>query len=319
MEQILDQHDIQSLDAARLYYSGMSQAEVAERLHVARPTVSKLLQHAKKRGFVRVQIIDPREQDECIIETLTARYDLLELVLVSPAGSSPRAIRESLGHAGATLLKNLVRDGDTIGIVPSRTISAVSDAMEPTSRRGVTLVQVSNGLINGPSSSEFTRALHHLASTLSAGFTAVSAPSFLKSASQINQLMAIPHVNRVKQLADSSRIVLYTVGAIEDDLELIKSVPLSEHDRFALKHRAVGDICGRFVDCRGRVCLPDFNNRTLGITLPELRAKEQKVLVAGGDSKTAVILTALENGYVNRLVTDVETARKLVDARPASV
>ena len=55
--------DAQALDAAKLYYSGLAQREVAERLHVSRSTVSKLLAHAEHRGFVRIEVYDPRERD----------------------------------------------------------------------------------------------------------------------------------------------------------------------------------------------------------------------------------------------------------------
>ena len=48
--------------------------------------------------------------------------------------------------------------------------------------------------------------------------------------------------------------------------------------------------------------------------LTELRHIEQKVLVAGGVICAPVIRAALESGYANRLVTDVGTARWLLEA-----
>lgn len=57
----LSAKEVQALDAAKLYYAGLSQQEVAQRLHVSRPTVSKLLAYARRRGFVRIEIYDPRE------------------------------------------------------------------------------------------------------------------------------------------------------------------------------------------------------------------------------------------------------------------
>ena len=50
----LSAKEVQALDAAKLYYAGLSQQEVAQRLHVSRPTVSKLLAYARRRGFVRI-------------------------------------------------------------------------------------------------------------------------------------------------------------------------------------------------------------------------------------------------------------------------
>ena len=42
----LSAKEVQALDAAKLYYAGLTQQEVAQRLHVSRPTVSKLLAYA---------------------------------------------------------------------------------------------------------------------------------------------------------------------------------------------------------------------------------------------------------------------------------
>ncbi|MFC5370470.1 sugar-binding transcriptional regulator [Arcanobacterium bovis] len=313
----LQPRDIQAIDAAKLYYSGMTQAEVADKLHVARPTVSKLLAHAEKRGFIRVQVLDPRERDEMLVDTLIQRYHLLDLILVSPARPDEDSLRQALGQAGAKLLKSLVRDGDMIGVVPSRTVAALADHLEILPRRDVTVVQVSNGLSEPRAAEGQPTTMQRLAHAFGAQCVALTAPTFLGSVAVQNRLMKVPEFRRVLDLAVRARIVLYTVGDIETNRHLIERSPLTQQDREELISRAVGDICSRFVDESGRVCLPDFNNRTLGISLPDLRHKEQKILVAGGSSKVKAIRAALENGYVNRLVTDVDTARAIVQSPSA--
>ena len=310
----LDSRDIQAIDAAKLYYSGFSQEEVAEELHVARPTVSKLLTHAKRRGFVRVQVIDPREHDERLAETLTERYGLLELVLVSPTSSRADVLRESLGQAGATLLKKLVRDGDMIGVVPSRTVAAIAERLGHSPRQNVSIVQVSNGLESPGEPFGPSVTCQRLAQAFDARCYSLSAPTFLSSVERLNRAMQVPQIRHVMSLANQARTVLYTVGDFESNRGLIAASPLAKAERDHLASRSVGDICTRFVDERGRVCLPDFNNRTLGLTLPELRAKEHKILVAGGPSKVDIIKAALVNGYVNRLVTDTHTARLIAQS-----
>ena len=78
-----------------------------------------------------------------------------------------------------------------------------------------------------------------------------------------------------------------------------------------LAAHSVGEVCSHFIDSDGRVCLPDLNNRTLGISLPDLRHSEQKILLAGGADKLCAINAALIRGYANRLVIDTATARML--------
>ena len=58
----MERRDEQSIEAVKLYYQqGLSQAEVATRMGLSRPTVAKLLAHGRERGFVTIEIHDPRE------------------------------------------------------------------------------------------------------------------------------------------------------------------------------------------------------------------------------------------------------------------
>ncbi|MGG3325939.1 MarR family transcriptional regulator, partial [Bacillus velezensis] len=51
-----------SIEAAKLYYqSDYSQQQIAERLNLSRPTVSRLLQYAKEKGYVQIRVMDPFE------------------------------------------------------------------------------------------------------------------------------------------------------------------------------------------------------------------------------------------------------------------
>ena len=100
----MTRRDHQSLDVAKLYYSGLSQSEIANILHVSRPNVSKLLTHAKARGFVKIRIDDPREQDRELIDSLRSAFSLDEVRLVSPPRRRDIDIRKALGQAGQTFL-----------------------------------------------------------------------------------------------------------------------------------------------------------------------------------------------------------------------
>ena len=69
----MDARDDQALDAVKLYYeTGLSQSEVAARLGLSRPTVSKLIQYGKDRGYVSIRIHDPREQESSLAAELRA-------------------------------------------------------------------------------------------------------------------------------------------------------------------------------------------------------------------------------------------------------
>ena len=315
----LTRKDELSLDAAHLYYGGMTQAEVAGRLHVSRPTVSKLLAHAERRGFVHIEVLDPREHDEHLIASLQERYALDELRLVSPPRPTTGNLAPLLGAQAALLLGALVRDCDRIAVTDSPVVTDVVRCLDTMPLHGVEVIRMSRGLVeHAPQRSGGGRSgasVHRLAIALRAHVHSLDAPLVVESVPRANQLRSRPDVRRGLDLARTARIVLFSVEGPRALLDMmVDRLGLSRADQRVLRERAVGEICSRVVDAEGCVCLPDLNNRTLGLSLTELRHIEQKVLVAGGVICAPVIRAALESGYANRLVTDVGTARWLVEA-----
>ena len=98
-----------ALDAARLYHlRGLDQAAVAQVLHVSRPQVSKLLATARELGYIRTHVVDPRESDRELVQTLTQRFRVAGLLLVSPSGPTTGDLLHALGAGAAHLTSNLV-------------------------------------------------------------------------------------------------------------------------------------------------------------------------------------------------------------------
>ena len=307
----LTRRDIQAVNAAKLYYSGQSQSEVAEVLHVSRPNVSKLLTHARERGFVRITVEDPREKDKELINYLKTAFHLAEVRLVAPVSSKASELRKILGQAGAALLRELIRDGDIVGIAWSRTMGQVAAAMGETEFKDVKVVSLCGN--TGDSSIDFSisQGFGILRKSLNAEVYLIEHPCFFASVAAKQSVTGLDEVRRTTEMAIKSHIVVYTVGTKTSITHVMADAVSDEEQKRHLIELTAGDICSHFVDANARVCLPDLNARTLSISLPDLRHKEQKVLVAGGTDKLEAIYAALSNGYANRLVTDVVTARKL--------
>lgn len=307
----MTRRDHQSLDVAKLYYSGLSQSEIANILHVSRPNISKLLTHAKARGFVKIRIDDPREQDRELTDSLRSAFSLDEVRLVSPPRRRDIDIRKALGQAGADLFMGMVRDGDAVGVYWSRTIQALTASLQRQSLQRVDVVQVGGNLRMPSMDLSTLTSFREFRESLQAKVHMIGHPIVLESAAAKLAIEREESVSRVMELARRARIVLYSVGSVSSVATLLHSPLINEDEREFLIEHSVGEICAHFIDEDGRVCLPDLNNRTLGISLPDLRHNEQKILIAGGSDKLQVVYAALLRGYANRLVIDTVTARKL--------
>lgn len=284
-----------ALDAAKLYYSGLSQAEVAERLFVNRATVSKLLSTARRKGLVRTVIRDPREMDTELDGALNAAYDLSSLRLVVPVGRGPMDKRHALGVAGAELLEGLVQVSDTLGMWWSQTTCEVARAFRRTATRGVRIVGLNGSDDSAHDLAAWESAREHIEREL--GWETVAART--------------PEARAVRAAQNACRITVFSTSSAH---ALMARQPdtLSEDERARIECTSVGHICGHFIDADARICEPIVNQRTSGLPLATLRNVEQKVLVACGPDKVAAMDAILANRYANHLVTDVDTARDLV-------
>ncbi|MBQ8987334.1 MAG: helix-turn-helix domain-containing protein, partial [Lachnospiraceae bacterium] len=71
--------------AAEMYYLyDMSQKEIADRLNVSRPWVSKLLKRAKEMGIVRIEINSPLTGNPEIESRIRAKYGIPHVTAIKP-------------------------------------------------------------------------------------------------------------------------------------------------------------------------------------------------------------------------------------------
>lgn len=306
----LTPRDRLSLDAAKLYHAGgLSQQEIAQTLHVSRPTVSKLVATARERGFVRTLVADPRESDAALISELQEHFRLAELRLVVPVGRGPMDNRYALGSGAAEMLGAHLSTGeDVLGFWWSDAIHAVTEAMGRQRLRPRALVQL-NGTDPGV---EVDAAL--------AAFTARSAvpvhpyPFPILHDSVAARLDAENDPASRQVLALRAECAAVVFGAETPAATALHRSPLlSAEDRRHIEDHAVGQICGRYIDAEGRIVAPSLSQRTLGPTLSELRRLRRTVLVTSGLEMLPLIRAALENRYANHLVTDLATATTLAD------
>ncbi|WP_331279554.1 helix-turn-helix domain-containing protein [Tetragenococcus muriaticus] len=67
----------QALTVAQLYYEdGLSQAAIAKKLQMSRPTISRFLQLAKEEGLVKIQVENPFVDYQDLSEILSEKYQL---------------------------------------------------------------------------------------------------------------------------------------------------------------------------------------------------------------------------------------------------
>ena len=138
------------------YVGGYRQEDIAERLHVSRVKVNRLIAKAHRRGMVRV-FVEGTAADCVALEDELARRFGLKFALVAPnlnGGDLPLA---TLGSAGSRFLHSVLEDGPdlVIGVGHGRTIAAVVDNLPRVSRPGVRCVSLLGGIVRNAVANPF--------------------------------------------------------------------------------------------------------------------------------------------------------------------
>jgi DNA-binding transcriptional regulator LsrR (DeoR family) len=142
------------------------------------------------------------------------------------------------------------------------------------------------------------------------------APGIVGSQASLDVLLADPYVHEAMALFDQVSLALVGIGALQPSELLAKSGNIFSDEELGILRGAgaVGDILLHFFNEHGQPVETPLNNRVISMSLPQLRQVDRAVGVAGGRRKQEAILGALRGNFVNVLITDCYTARRLIEA-----
>jgi deoxyribonucleoside regulator len=308
-----EEKDKLSIEAAELYYQlNYSQQQIANRLEVSRPTVSRLLQYAKDKGYVQIKVSDPFMDLESLKEKLSAKYQLKEVIVVYSPTDEYSSIKHYISMKAAEYLNSVVMDGTIIGVSWGSTIYEVARNLQMRPLKGVEVVQLKGGISFSNVKSYAWETLTLFANAFHTLPKYLPLPLVFDNPNISEMVMQDRHIKHIMEIGKEAHVAIFTVGSVNDNALLFRLGYFSEGEKKRLKEMAVGDVCSRFIDQNGRICDENINRRTVSIELEELRKKDRSILVAGGIQKAGAIHAALSAGYANVFITDQHTAKQLL-------
>ncbi|WP_139892050.1 sugar-binding transcriptional regulator [Bacillus sp. D386] len=302
------------IEAAKLYYLlDYTQNEIAKKLGVSRPTVSRMLQKAKREGIVQIKIDDMEENLENLEVKLEEKYKLKKAVVTPVPQYEDHTIKTSIGLKAAEYLDTIVKDDDIIGVTWGTTLYHVAVELKKKAVNNVKIVQLKGGISHSETHTYVSEILYLFGKAFRTTPLHLPLPAIVDQVVVKQAMMADRHIKGIIETGKEANIALFTCGPVKPESLLFKLGYFTEEDLEMLYSKAVGDICSRFFDSKGNICNNSLNERTLGIDLEELKEKEYSILVAGGTQKVDSIHAALKGQFANVLITDQYTARFILD------
>lgn len=299
---------------ATLYYKmGLTQEEIAGRLGISRQSVGRHLNRALDHGLVKIEIDSPLVHCTELETELEKRFHLIEAIVITPPTETEPAVKDALGSAGAEFIARRIQASQIIGVSWSSTLLACAERLEPVKTSGVSVVQLNGSLDRATYSTRAEYIVDRLARAVGGQEITLAAPLFVDRPEIIESLISDSRISAALETAARASFVIFGVGDISEESSLYKTNYMDDEMLRRLKNAgAVGDICGRFFDIQGEICVSEYDQRTLAIDLDQLRKKEYAVAIAGMPHKTEAIIGTLNGRYCNVLITDEATARSVL-------
>nr|WP_193044955.1 sugar-binding domain-containing protein [Mycolicibacterium baixiangningiae] len=311
-----------ALRAATLYYlDGLTQAEIAVRLGVSRPTAGRLVARARARGLVRIDIVVPPElQDDLHADEereLEARFGLTEVVVaghgVDTGAPGRPAAFANLGRAAAALLTRRLGSDDVLGFTWGPEQAAVAAALMPGVATCRAVVQLDGAMSSAAYQTGVEMILGRCADMLRANTIRLPAPLYADP-STVMSMRCDSVISRTLEAGRHADVMLFGVGAVSTSTTLFEGSYLDTRmldEQIAAG--AVGEIGGRFFDEQGAPVDTELQQRAVSVPLEDIRACEKSMLIASGVAKYRATLAALRGRLARLLVCDIDCARWLLD------
>lgn len=294
----------------------LTQKEVGTRLGLSRQKVQRLLQEAREKGIIKVEIESPKVNLLKIEEEIKEKYQIKDAV-VAPCSCTGDKLRDSLGKVTSNYIRNLLERDEikVLGTGWGKTLRSFVDHFQPKDKReNIDVVSLIGNLLTDTAVNPYEIA-NTLARKLSANCYNIWAPSIVKDASRAEIFKSEEWIKETLDKTRSADLIIVGLGPVSKQATLYNLGYISDSDLETVRAQgAVGDLLGRYFDKDGNLVNLGLHERVIGSSFEEIRdGKGEVIVVAGGDFKLEAMKGALNGDLIDILITDEQLAKKLVD------
>lgn len=303
------------ISIAKMYYEeNATQEDIAQTLNISRSLVSKHLSLAREKGLVEIVVHDESIQPfKAIEDRLRKKYDLEDVVCVSSA--DPSQTKFSVGLAAARYISKLVTPDMFIGISAGTTAHLVAEHMNLNlNMNNLTFVPLVGGLGMAHTDIQANVICDIFARKTGGNAIQLHAPLVVDDEHSKEVFMRQHFIKDIFDMAKNVDVAVVGIGGQPAYYEMTKAYlhkiePLDPKEA----ENVTGDILYNFIDSKGRALDSNWNKRVINLSIDDLMKIPKVVGVAFGSIKVEAIHAAMVGELINVLVTDVQTAKLLLD------
>lgn len=309
-----EQHRKKMKIVTMYYKQALTQAEIAKKMNISRPVVSKILQQAKEEGIVTIAIKDESAYLVNLALHLEEKYQLQD-VLIVPATeeSNAESVRRDIGRSAAQYLANHLKPGLSIGLSWGTTLAAMIDEMSYASFPKLTVCPIVGGVSSEHLYFDTNHLVFRLAEKLTSHCRYFYAPALAESIAFAKALNQSEVVKQALAAAKQVDIAIIGVGNPREHSTWQQLGYLDQVSQTMIQESSVvGDAVASLFDKNGQTVNNEISQRMIGLKVEELAAIPKVIIIGSGKEKTESIKALISQPLCSVIVIDQLTAEALV-------
>lgn len=352
---------------AQLYYGllegyedGMTQNAVAQKLNLTRNQVVTLLQEMRNRGLLEVKLRVPRalEWEQHVIVKCEKDYALRDVRIVintslpnencsrsraenqrmrpfeaerSEQTSGTTSTIQAVGEEAARYIRNVVPNGEVIGVGGGRTVLAMASALYAGMFEWLRIFPLAAG---GPIQITANSVVAAIAAKCAnqdktEAYGLYVPPLTLRSIDESTKekefYLSRREIRDVYEAAHNVNVAFIGIGSLKTEAGRRRTAEyLFADDTLiadAIEQGAVGNILQQFFDADGNIVKCQLSHRNLAVPLEHLRKiaaefpAKRVIALASDKDKCEAVKAAMKGRFFNVLITDTTVAEFLLSNR----
>ncbi|NLW40671.1 MAG: sugar-binding transcriptional regulator [Tissierellia bacterium] len=300
-------------EIAYMYYiDGMSQNEIAREYSISRSMVSTMLSEARAKGIVKIQIEDADLYCFDLQKKMEKIFGIKKVIIVPRLSKQESNLLYQLADGCIDYLNQVIEDNMTIAVSWGRTLYQIANRIRSKGKSNLTISPLVGGIGNEMNMYHSNVICDIMANNLGGNSLGLYAPVFVSNKEVKDVIFKDKSINKVIETSRNSDIAIVSIGNILSSV-MREIGTLSEEDvSKLLELGAIGDVNTFFIDRDGRVVESHLSERTIALTIDELKKIPKIIAVAGGLEKTEAIHAALKGKLMDVLITDEEVAKGIL-------
>ena len=302
---------------ARLYYIGnLTQQEIADKLNMSRTKISRYLDRARKEKIVEIKINSPRESYEELEYAVEKKYKIKECIVI-PTYETEQEILKEMAEVLGIMFERLLVDGSYLGIGWGLSLKTIADFLSIDKRVDIKVVPMIGGLGKIGTGVHTNSVARTIADKFGGVSYMINSPAVLDSKEIKEVVENDSNAREILEMAEKIDLAMVGMSDIGSKSTLIKTGNFSMREfNYLSSLGVVGDVNLIFINEDGEHIPNDIDDRIIRVSINRIKRIKNRIGVGFGDRKIKVIIGALKGKFINILLTDEYTAKKIINYLP---